>query len=413
MGPIEFAEAGLFVFPCVPGMRVPLRGLKWTEKATNDPDKVRRAMTKHPDWNWACAPGKSGHSVLDIDVKKDKDGWAALRQHGLVLPEDTFRVSTPNGGLHIYFKGVMSSRTGALLGLDIKSDGGYVLIPGSRVTDSDKPYEVIAGSLEDHFPEAPEWLHKLAGPRAEKDPNSKEPLVEWDLEHNVAIAIKYLEGAAPMAIENHAGDSATLQVALMVKDFGISPLKNLELLAEHWNDTKAVPPWRLDELETKVVNAYLYGRNAPGSKSLDVMFPTTTPMFKPWSTWDAEKRPPRKWVLNGRYMIGYVTMTVADGGVGKSSLTIAEAVAVATGRRDIVGREVMIKGPVAISNIEDPEDELQSKIDAVGLHFKVPLAERANVHAASGYGTDWRLVVKGKDPADPEAKKGVGPKAPG
>ena len=274
--PVRFADFGLYVFPIIPGDKVPYKDFKWTEEATNDPDEVREylSMEKYAGCNWACVPGLSKHTALDIDVKNGKDGIQTLRENGLELPEGGFRVATPHTGMHVYLDGPMRGWNGKARypGLEVKSIGGYVLIPGSRVSDSDKPYRVLSGALGD-FPPVPDWLYDLAGRSTVPDPGaSREPLVEWDLEHNVQRAIAYLEGPAPEAHENHAGDNTTVWVAMMVKDFGVSEQETLRLMAEYWNDTKAYPPWRLDDLAVKVHNGHKYGRNAPGSKSLEAMF---------------------------------------------------------------------------------------------------------------------------------------------
>jgi hypothetical protein len=58
-------------------------------------------------------------------------------------------------------------------------------------------------------------------------------------------------------------------VAARLKDLGVSETMAFDLMAEHWNlapdeGGKADPPWRLDDLGTKVANAYRYGQNAAG-----------------------------------------------------------------------------------------------------------------------------------------------------
>jgi hypothetical protein len=64
---------------------------------------------------------------------------------------------------------------------------------------------------------------------------------------------------APEALEGAGGDNTTFQVAARVKDFGLSEDAAFELISEHWNEEKAIPPWGLDELRVKVRNAYAHG----------------------------------------------------------------------------------------------------------------------------------------------------------
>jgi hypothetical protein len=100
-----------------------------------------------------------------------------------------------------------------------------------------------------------------AGQRPRRKAETREPVVTLDQDYNVQQAIAWLWNAAEVAEENNGGDSATSRVACGVRDFGISEAKCLDLMGEHWNDLKAVPPWDPDDLETKVRNAY---RSASG-----------------------------------------------------------------------------------------------------------------------------------------------------
>ena len=390
MGPIEYAKLGLYVFPCAPGQRVPVYGLKWKQQATNDVAKIEKALAdpRFKNCNWACVPGMSDLAVVDIDQKNNVNGAESLLAAGFSLPP-TFQVATPNDGRHAYMIGAVRSRTGVLPGVDIKSIDGYVLIPGS-VADG-KPYTVHLGSLDKLAP-LPAWVHTLTSSNGDKPPGAtEEPLVELDIDHNVQRAIAYLEDEAPEAVEGQNGDITTFKVAARVKDFGVSKATALELMLDHWNNAKAFPPWEPQDLERKVSHAFKYGMHPPGVAAPEAIFAPTIPMFESWATWDAATRPPRKRILGDRYMAGYVTMTVADGGVGKSSLTFAEAVAVATGR-PITGLPVHIQGPVMITNLEDPFSEVQNKLDAIGQYFNIPRSERWNIYAASGYCQDWRIV---------------------
>lgn len=80
--------------------------------------------------------------------------------------------------------------------------------------------------------------------------------------------------------------------------------------------------------------------------------------------------PPRPW-LYGRHLIRkQVSVTVAPGGVGKSSLTICEALAMASGR-DLLGDWVAPDLKVWIYNLEDTRDELDRRIIAAMQHHNV------------------------------------------
>ena len=79
---------------------------------------------------------------------------------------------------------------------------------------------------------------------------------------------------------------------------------------------------------------------------------------------------PRQW-LYGRHLIRkFISVTVAPGGVGKSSLTICEALAMASGRA-LLGESVTERLNVWILNLEDPRDELERRIIATMAHHGI------------------------------------------
>jgi hypothetical protein len=77
---------------------------------------------------------------------------------------------------------------------------------------------------------------------------------------------------------------------------------------------------------------------------------------------------PRRQFVYGKHLIrGYLSATVAPGGVGKSSLALVEAVAVATGKA-LLGIATKTRR-VWYCNLEDPREEIERRIAAICLHF--------------------------------------------
>ena len=78
---------------------------------------------------------KSGIMVIDLDVNHADgvDGVKTFNEIWKDFPE-TLIVETPNGGMHLYFnyrKG-LKSRAAYFPGIDIRTDGGVIVIPGSE-----------------------------------------------------------------------------------------------------------------------------------------------------------------------------------------------------------------------------------------------------------------------------------------
>ena len=97
-----------------------------------------------------------------------------------------------------------------------------------------------------------------------------------------------------------------------------------------------------------------------------------TPTFaRPVKGFDPRSINPRKWIVEGRYIRQRVTITIAPPGVGKSTLTIQEALAVAAGQ-DFGGRGTCDKGRVWIYNNEDDYEELMRRVVAAASFMGIP-----------------------------------------
>ena len=111
------------------------RGLK---HATTDPDIIRAWWTRRPQANIGMATGRrSGVVVIDVDL--DKGGFETLA--ALIHQHEEWPVTpavrTGGGGLHFFFcypEGAkIRNDAGRKLGpgLDVRGEGGYVLLPPS------------------------------------------------------------------------------------------------------------------------------------------------------------------------------------------------------------------------------------------------------------------------------------------
>ena len=74
--------------------------------------------------------------------------------------------------------------------------------------------------------------------------------------------------------------------------------------------------------------------------------------------------PPREWLYGSRLIRRFVSVLAAPGGVGKSALALAQAVALASGR-PILGERVHHSVPAWVFNLEDPLDEMHRRLAAL------------------------------------------------
>ncbi|MFJ1932675.1 bifunctional DNA primase/polymerase [Kitasatospora sp. NPDC088160] len=196
---IAAIERGWHVFPLLPRSKKPAlhastvcprtgpcttshRG--WEQRATLDPDTVRRTWS-HGPYGIGLATGPSNLVVVDLDTPKPGGAvppeWADERvmdgadvlaalceRNGRPFPADTYTVATPSGGIHLYFTApadvaLRNTAGGAGAGLgwliDTRAGGGYVVAAGSNVAG--RRYEVVNDT--DPAP-LPDWIARLLAP---------------------------------------------------------------------------------------------------------------------------------------------------------------------------------------------------------------------------------------------------------
>lgn len=198
---------GFTIFPVEPGKKTPIRiyqdrtpddapwTIRWSELATNNPNKILEWWTYAPNANIGIACKPSGLFVVDCDQPKADNLLQGTRWdylHQLLGPRvdgetlfdqiaeryggpaniaevfDTYTVTTGSGGKHFYYRwppSVQSSQDSIFKGLlDVRGNGGerggYVLGAGSHTASG--PY---GEDLQRPIREAPGWLVELCRDR--------------------------------------------------------------------------------------------------------------------------------------------------------------------------------------------------------------------------------------------------------
>jgi hypothetical protein len=145
----RYAAQGLPIFPVSPANKVPL--VTWKTEATTDPKQIVEWWQR---WNMAMigmpTGSRSGYVVLDIDQKNNRDGFATLAANGWDIPRSAVEVRTPTGGAHFYFKlkpGQIISNSASKIGdgIDIRGEGGLVILPPSRRRIDGPDYHFVEG----------------------------------------------------------------------------------------------------------------------------------------------------------------------------------------------------------------------------------------------------------------------------
>jgi hypothetical protein len=172
------AASGLWVFPCVPRGKVPAVKA-WEQTATRDPELIERWWRQRP-FNIGAAVGLSGLIVIDLDqgceqpapeefagAKSGIDTLRMLAQRaGQPAPWDTYSVSSPTGGLHLYFRAPEGSRLRNTVGeaglgwkIDTRAHGGFIVAAGSR---RDEGLYRVANNAP--IAQLPQWLSTALKP---------------------------------------------------------------------------------------------------------------------------------------------------------------------------------------------------------------------------------------------------------
>jgi len=142
---------GVPVFPCHANKRPLTRhGFK---DATADPAEIHRLFANPAAAMIGIPTGEvTALVVVDVDVKDGRQGGSWLDANSHRLPQ-TWTVRTASGGLHLYFRWpdqpIRNSASKIAPGIDVRGDGGYVIVPPSA------GYDVVDDT---QVADVPDWL---------------------------------------------------------------------------------------------------------------------------------------------------------------------------------------------------------------------------------------------------------------
>jgi Bifunctional DNA primase/polymerase, N-terminal len=236
--------------------------------ASNDPGVVTRYWERWPDALIGMPTGRvSCRWVLDIDVKDEKaNGFDTLEDLGHSILPETPMVHTPSGGLHVYFEAERQLGCSVGLigpGLDVRGDGGYVILPSEGSGYSWDP--LYNFNTVQPVP-APDWLWP---PRPSRPASATpiEPVEGLSRYAEAAIDAAFMairrapNGEQECTLNAECFSIGTLAGAGAVPK-GIA-LRALLRAAAAMPDYDASYPWRVEELNAKVRRAFDAGVRHP------------------------------------------------------------------------------------------------------------------------------------------------------
>lgn len=429
----------------------------YTDKGFKDATKFRHIIERWwKDWPAAMIGVPTGSRinawVLDIDPRHDgHNTLAALEEEHGDLP-DTLTATTASGGKHYYFRHVQGVRNRGNLGpgIDVRGDGGYVIAPRS-VTAAGGRYD-WDNDLEPV--EAPEWLMALVV----RKPQETTTVVRHSgtttnsAYVNAAVDRELADLASTgMGNRNNALNDCAFNLGTFVGAGALPESEARALLqdvargwgrdwarcaktienglvagqrspreipsAEHDNDnTRLVDVTRMIEnglRKAKVKDGATSAKNAQvaveprpsgaeADKEQDAVPDDATPAtekpailataFK-WT--DPRKLPRREFAFGTHYIRKYVSVTVAPGGLGKTANSIVEALAMVSGK-PLAGTKPSERLNCWLFNSEDPRDELQRRIMAACIRYKLEPGD-LDGHLFLDTGREQELVIAVED----------------
>ena len=340
--------------------------------------------------------------VVDVDFKDNGVGnWIKLIA-GKALP-DTLEVLTPGGGSHLYFfvpeDADIKTTTGLLPGIDVRARGGSIVACGTWRDDGQ--YALADTSEPDtEIALAPDWL------------------VEWLIS---------TAGRKTASADEHAPGTIDMPPPVF-DDMGPATDGREELSRDHvwavWHELTEAQQWRREDLMRALTDAVWqqwvraaapknpaksleqegrgqtmvvqkcrecldrhWNEDLHGLKNTSVL----TSMAVPYQWAEASDIPPRRWLYGGHYIRGFVSMTAAPGGVGKSSLALVELISMVIGRDLLNGSAPIPQRRCWYVNLEDPLEELARRVQAIAKHYFIEAHELGGLFINSG--RDTELVV--------------------
>lgn len=361
--------------------------------------------------NMGLITGRCSDNIFVVDLDDHKTEQARLWWDGLLVTHNfsrephTWQQRTGGGGRQLFFRGPKdwaAPTNKTPIGVDIRGQGGFAVLPPS-LHESGSAYEWApdCAPWEVSIEDAPSWLIYAvealvaehgsgASSGAERTPSPSGDVdafgarvdgrEEYMRDMVWAAVVDWCRECPiePPEEESRRKMLATYEIYLHgVKsrfpgdaEEGLEREgRGLSLFQDKW--ARAIGKWEPDvQLAAMERPAQKEKPAVPDEQKTEVATLKATPFA--WV--EARAIPPREWIYDRHYIRRFVSTTVAPGGLGKSSLITAEALAIASGR-PVLGRAIDERVNVWLWNGEDPADELNRRIVATAVHHRIAVGD--------------------------------------
>lgn len=386
-------------FPCDKNKRPLFTG--WQDLATNDPAVLKQWTEMYADRfaYWGIPTGKTnGVLALDIDRKGSKDGFKSLQEQGVNCPT-TMSQRSISGGMHLLYQYPQGNehygnRAGIFhkdSGVDIRGEGGYVCV-----------YNLDNSPVSP----APEWLVKEA-----KGFKSHETGTAVSVSSGVALqeinqALDNIRNA-PAGERNNTLNTEAFRAARAVSGSGL----DVESVKSMLRSVAIEVGQSTFEANATVNSAFKGGEAKPLTSPFGAPVDTIgIPVIETPKPWKPEPLSPmdlfnkanlRKPQLFKDWSTRDIHITTADGGTGKSTMKLQEAVCLAIGAPFLGFPCQVTEGTTLYITAEDSKEKLAAMIGEIciqmGIRDNKELMDKIlkNIHIKKD--SDLCLITKTRD----------------
>lgn len=255
----------LHVFPCAPGGKKPACEHGCND-ATRDAQRITGWWQHIPNANIGVATGPSNLVVIDLDGDDGLAAWAELlTQNG--MHEMTVSSMTGRGGKHLWFRApegvtVRSSTRKLGPGLDVRAQGGYVVVPPS-VTEGE--YEWIMSPEDVDFALLPQPLVDLLQEQPRLSHDAPE---DMDLPGGSRVD-RWLAKALDRIRGGNTRNVTGYWLACQLRDDGMSLAEATPVMLSYAAAVNAMNgsshPYETDEARRSLLSAFSRDKRAPAA----------------------------------------------------------------------------------------------------------------------------------------------------
>jgi len=344
------------------GRKVPIKELKnWKEKASNDPAVIANWQKlyghKIKMWGIPCGP-ENGILALDVDVKSG--GLETIKKYHVPT---TMSQTTLSGGKHYIFKypedgKVYGNKVGFDDGLDVRGDSGYIAcynIDNTPIAEPPEWFKEVAiaekkreVNIEDAVSISPQIVNEILKEACDNIRNAPEG------ESNNVLNVESYKVGQLLASNSIDRTEAYNELFKAAKDRGKPDYESTATINSGFEGGSknpmtspfgnAEPVLTIPELEQEI--------NDRWTPSFFTKYDLTNlsnlrkpQIFKDWSTED-------------------IHITTADGGTGKTTLKLCEAIALALGE-NFLGFECKAPGRTLFITGEDTKEKIGAMLGAI------------------------------------------------